>query len=436
MDVTSSRRRFASHLRPDLLRVVETAIQGFGVKPLGVHQPHEFVALRFSDLLIREGQSVMALSPLQYEDIDVGEAEPFPCLNNGLWLFQVEGTNLAIFLSQFFDYRDGGVTQIEVVHRPGETSGAFARAFLDRVERAASASGTYRGKVLSFEQDPGHAGMAGTMRVHRLPAVRKDEVVLSEATMARLETHVFEFDRLRDGLRRLGQSTRKGILLYGPPGTGKTHVIRYVAANLPDRTTILVTAEQMQAVRHYLALARSLQPSIVVFEDVDLIGRNRDEIGSQRAEGLLNRLLNEMDGLGPDADMLFLLTTNRPDDIEETLAQRPGRVDEAIEVPLPDADCRKRLIVLYGHALSFEDRALADAVARSEGGSAAFMKEIVRRLAQRALARGGERVSVDDVAAVLGDSDLPSNPLNRRIVGISASRGRSRRADETDSCCG
>jgi SpoVK/Ycf46/Vps4 family AAA+-type ATPase len=178
-----------------------------------------------------------------------------------------------------------------------------------------------------------------------------------------------------------------------------------------------------------------LQPSIVVFEDIDLIGRNRDEIGSQRAEGLLNRLLNEMDGLGPEADILFLLTTNRPDDIEEALAQRPGRVDEAIAVPLPDADCRKRLVALYGHALSFEDRALADIVAQSEGGSAAFMKEIVRRLAQRTLAQGGKRISVDDVAAVLGDSDLLSNALNRRIVGISASRRTGWRANETDPCC-
>jgi hypothetical protein len=94
------------------------------------------------------------------------------------------------------------------------------------------------------------------------------------------------------------------------------------------------------------------------------------------------------------------------------------------------------LVALYGHALSFEDRALADIVAQSEGGSAAFMKEIVRRLAQRTLAQGGKRISVDDVAAVLGDSDLLSNALNRRIVGISASRRTGRRADETDSCCG
>ena len=89
--------------------------------------------------------------------------------------------------------------------------------------------------------------------------------------MARLDANIFDFDRHREALKRLGQHAQKGILLYGPPGTGKTHVIRYVSANLPGRTTVLVTAEQTVAIGFYIALARTLQPSIVVLEDVDLV---------------------------------------------------------------------------------------------------------------------------------------------------------------------
>ena len=55
-----------------------------------------------------------------------------------------------------------------------------------------------------------------------------------------------------------------------------------------------------------------------------------------------------MDGLADDADLLFVLTTNRPDILEPALAARPGRIDQAIEVPPPDADCRRRLLELYG----------------------------------------------------------------------------------------
>jgi ATP-dependent 26S proteasome regulatory subunit len=61
-------------------------------------------------------------------------------------------------------------------------------------------------------------------------------------------------------------------------------------------------------------------------------------------EPLLNKLLNEMDGLKQDADILFVLTTNRPEQLESALAGRPGRIDQAIEVPLPDEIGRGKLV--------------------------------------------------------------------------------------------
>jgi ATP-dependent 26S proteasome regulatory subunit len=79
------------------------------------------------------------------------------------------------------------------------------------------------------------------------------------------------------------------------------------------------------------SVARTLQPSVVVIEDVDLIAEERD---ARRGENpLLFELLNEMDGLSPDVNVTFLLTTNRADMLEEALASRPGRVDHAAELP-------------------------------------------------------------------------------------------------------
>ena len=69
-----------------------------------------------------------------------------------------------------------------------------------------------------------------------------------------------------------------------------------------------------------MVLARLLQPAMVVIEDVDLIARDRDEMDSPCEEVLLNKLLNEMDGLKEDADILFVLTTNRPEELESALA--------------------------------------------------------------------------------------------------------------------
>ncbi|WP_394889923.1 ATP-binding protein [Mesorhizobium sp. AaZ16] len=437
MELTSSHRRFYPHLLPDLQTMIEEQIAPLSPKLVGVHQRYEYEPMKLSDLVIRQEHAVVSITPLQYQDIDIGKEEPYASLHNGLWLFQIGDEPVAVFLSQFTSLVDDmPYVQVEIACLPGEQASDFSREFLRKIQEGCESSRYYRNKVLSFEGDAGTSGMQGTMRVHNLPAVCRKDLVLSEATMARLDAHIFDFDRHREGLKRLGQSTQKGILLYGAPGTGKTHVIRHVCATLPGRTTVLVTAEQTIAIGFYIALARTLQPSIVVLEDVDLVGRSREDVHGQKAERLLNRLLNEMDGLVSGTDIFFFLTTNRPEDIEEALASRPGRVDEAIEIPLPDAGCREQLIALYGDALTFESGAVADAVARSDGSSAVYVKEMVRRLAQRSLARDGSHfVSRDDVEVVFGDSGVLSSRLNRRIVGLTDKTSRRLNAEEDESDC-
>ena len=97
-----------------------------------------------------------------------------------------------------------------------------------------------------------------------------------------------------------------------------------------------------------------------------------------------------MDGLAEDADVVFVLTTNRPEGLETALAQRPERVDQAVELPLPGADGRRRLLDLYAEGLDLRATDLAAVVRRSEGASPAFIREAdpPRRAPRR---RGGRR---------------------------------------------
>ena len=153
----------------------------------------------------------------------------------------------------------------------------------------------------------------------------------------------------------------------------------------------------------YLGLARLLQPAMVVIEDVDLIARDRSDLDSCE-ESLLNKLLNEMDGLKEDADILFVLTTNRPEQLEEALTGRPGRIDQAIEVPLPDEAGRRKLVQLYGKGLPLDALLVDDAVQRTEGASAAFIKELMRRVAQASIVRaGGASIVSGDISEALDD---------------------------------
>jgi cell division protease FtsH len=140
------------------------------------------------------------------------------------------------------------------------------------------------------------------------------------------------------------------------------------------------------------AIARDLEPSMVVLEDVDLVAQERTAMGLG-ATSLLFQLLNEMDGIGEDADMIFLMTTNRADLLEPALAARPGRVDQAVELPLPDAEARARLLELFCVGLDGSLGERDAIVAETEGVSPAFLRELVRKAALHA-ARAG--APVDD----------------------------------------
>jgi len=168
--------------------------------------------------------------------------------------------------------------------------------------------------------------------------------------LERVEREVIGIAEHRETLLTAGQHLRRGVLLYGPPGAGKTHTVRYLLSRLPAFTVVLLAGTSIGFISQACALARMLQPALVVLEDCDLVAEARDY--SRGMENpLLFQVLNEMDGLAEDADVVFLLTTNRADLLEPALMQRPGRVDLAVEVPLPDAEGRARLLNLYGPGL-------------------------------------------------------------------------------------
>ena len=414
-DLVTTLRRFPLHMAAD----VQVALDRLLSSPAGFFGIHEEFRqeLDFSRLL-RDGRQAQALAPPQYLEIDIGDETPVRCLRNGLWLCLHGDFPYAVVLSRYREYSEHPTLRIEIAVPAGtEGSGLVERCFAE-LEEAVRAARSYRGKILSFDADSNYSGQTTAIMVHKLPPVDRDQVILPEPTLKLLDRNVLRFIESRDALRRLGQSTRKGILLYGPPGTGKTHTIRYLASNLPGHTTLIMTAAEVGFLSGYMSLARLLQPALVVIEDVDLIARDREEMGGPCEESLLNRLLNEMDGLKEDADILFVLTTNRPEELESALAGRPGRIDQAIEVPLPDEAGRDKLVRLYGRGLPLAASVVEEAVRRTKGVSAAFIKELMRRIAQSAIARDdGASVISSDIDEALNDMLFAGGRLNVKLLG-------------------
>ncbi len=133
---------------------------------------------------------------------------------------------------------------------------------------------------------------------------------------------------------------------------------------------------------------------------------------------MLNKLLNEMDGLKEAADIIFILTTNRPEMLEAALASRPGRVDQAIEFPLPDEEGRQKLVNLYGKGAGLSDESVRLIVSRTDGVSAAFIKELIRRSVQFRLERkGAEQTEASDIEGALDEMLFSGGSLNVKLLG-------------------
>jgi AAA+ superfamily predicted ATPase len=417
-NLITATRTFPVTARVDLVQALNCIFsQSYQANLIGVHAPYAHETLTFAHLLREENYPVL-VGPLQHDEIDVGEILPERCLKQGLWLGSSERILFAVLLTpeERFGRTEG--VHVEIAVPPGEGGLQLSRAFLDQVERLINQSGSYRGKVISLEASHSYSGKAGSVKVHKLRSVRRHEVILPEKTLNLLERNVSEFISQRDRLRSLGMAVKKGLLFYGPPGTGKTHTIHYLASQLPCHTTLLITAEQVGLVGEYFQLARFLQPTMVVIEDVDLIARSREDMRSACEESLLNRLLNEMDGLREDAAVLFVLTTNRPDQLETALASRPGRIDQAIEFSLPDEAGRRKLVDLYSHGLTVPNDVVEVIVRKTNKSSPAFIKELMRRCAQYLLQSNRDgALALEHVEAALDEMLFSGGSLNVKLLG-------------------
>jgi hypothetical protein len=387
---------------------------------VGVHQEYSHQTLDFSKLLNRSRSAVEA-APAQYQDVDIGSGETVHCLKNGVWFLADQLGPYTVVVSQNDNYGRRGDLIVEIAVPPGEAGLRLSTQVFNALEKRLSAGSCYRGRVLSLEQENQFAGHVPRICVHSLDAVSRDELILPEATLQAVERNILGFAQQRDDLRALGLSTQKGLLFHGAPGTGKTHCIRYLASRLKNHTTLLITAEGAGLLPEYMGLARLLQPALVVIEDADLLARERTERSGPCDEAMLNRLLNEMDGLRERADVFFILTTNRVDTLEPALASRPGRIDQAIAFPLPDETLRRRLIKLYARSLPVPAVVMDDLARRTDGSSPAFIKELMRRVAQHHLESGaGREVRPDAAERALEEMLLAGGVLNTQLLGGAA----------------
>ncbi len=409
-------QQFGHHERPNLHLAIEEMLGSSGRKAelVGVLAHDEYHSPSLARLSREASSKVFEQGPVEYVYVPMPAGRHLACVKNGLYLIHEKNVALALLVT-IPRHAHPPCIQIEVMAGDRE----HAERFLRQLQRLTHHGKAYRGHVLSLEQDC----YGGThIKHHLLPTIRRDEIILPETLLKRIERHTLSFSMHAERLKQAGRHLKRGILLHGPPGTGKTLTAMYLVAQMPGRTVLLMTGAAIKSIEEACALARLLEPATVVLEDVDLIGTEREH-QTVGANALLFELLNQMDGLADDVDVLFVLTTNRPDMLEPALAARPGRVDQAIEVPPPDADCRRRLFELYSRGLQIEVADWGWLIERTAGVSGAFIRELLRKAAVYAAEdNGSSPLVVHDRHLEEGLTELlvAGGPLTKSLLGAKS----------------
>ena len=226
---------------------------------------------------------------------------------------------------------------------------------------------------------------------------------------AKLELkEVIDFLKNPKRYKEIGAKIPKGVLLVGPPGTGKTLLARAVAgeAKVPffsmtgsDFVEMFVGVGAAR-VRDLFQQAKQHAPCIIFIDELDAIGQKRSiHLGAvnDEREQTLNQLLSQMDGFEPNAGVIILAATNRPEVLDAALL-RPGRFDRQVIVDTPDLDGREAILKVHARdkrlAGGVNLRQLAQATA---GFSGADLANVLNEAALLAARHGAIEISQADL---------------------------------------
>jgi len=251
---------------------------------------------------------------------------------------------------------------------------------------------------------------------------------LTFADVAGLDQAVAELQEIREYLasperyEAVGARMPGGVLLHGPPGCGKTLLAKALAGEA-GVTFYPVSASSFveqfvglgaARVRELFETARKKAPSIVFIDELDAVGRSREEggAGSREFDNTLNQLLVELDGFEGSKDVLILAATNRPELIDPALL-RPGRFDRRIRIERPDLRGREQILRLHASSRPFSDQVDWARVATDTAGlTAAELATAVNEAALLAARRHHTTI----------EPDFLDEALDRHVSGLPSSR--------------
>ena len=262
-----------------------------------------------------------------------------------------------------------------------------------------------------------------------VPDVTFADVGVREETL-RAMRDLKDFLQKPEAFRRVGARPPKGVMLYGPPGTGKTLLARALAGEAKAPFFAMNGADFVQVyvgvgasrVRELFKKARKAGGGVIFIDEIDAIGKRRDG-GNEEREQTLNALLTEMSGFSGGDGIIVLAATNRMDTLDPALL-REGRFDRRIEVGLPDAEQREKILRVHAQNKPMEETVDLHALAKqtvlfSGAQLETLLNEAAIRAARKNRAAIGEKEIGEAFFAVAAGEDSP-RPLTETEKRITA----------------
>ena len=194
------------------------------------------------------------------------------------------------------------------------------------------------------------------------------------------------FNRL-DVYEKLNRPKKRGILVYSKPGMGKSSTISYFCQKMAEEdkgTVVLIwptSKVESDDVNYFLTNTSKYHKKctkvILIMEDIG--GVQYENNGG--AKSVDSGILNLLDGVSYTFRLptLIIATTNYPENLLSSLADRPGRFDMMFEVKAPDADARVRLLEFIAkRELTDQEKKLFSSK-ECDGLSIAHLDEVVVR---------------------------------------------------------
>ncbi|MDQ7829117.1 MAG: ATP-dependent zinc metalloprotease FtsH [Armatimonadota bacterium] len=219
---------------------------------------------------------------------------------------------------------------------------------------------------------------------------------------------IIEFLKHPKKFQALGAKIPRGVLLIGPPGSGKTLLAKAVAgeAGVPffsisgSEFVEMFVGVGASRVRDLFDQAKKSAPCLVFIDEIDAVGRQRGAGlggGHDEREQTLNQLLVEMDGFDPNAGIIVIAATNRPDILDPALL-RPGRFDRRVVVDNPDTKGRRAILEVHARGKPIAEDVNLDLLAkRTPGFSGADLANMMNEAALLAARRNKKRITMAEM---------------------------------------